>query len=133
VARLEPVLVGGVTVTNATLHNADELRRKDVRVGDTVVVRRAGDVIPEIVAVVLAKRAADVLPFEMPSAVPGQAETQRIQSIIHFASRRALDIEGLGERLVELFVQAGLVRDPADLYALQLGANRQLCHASSMP
>ncbi len=120
VARLEPVLVGGVTVTNATLHNADELRRKDVRVGDTVVVRRAGDVIPEIVAVELAKRPADAVPFEMPSTVPGQAETQRIQSIIHFASRRALDIEGLGERLVELFVQAGLVRDPADLYTLQL-------------
>ncbi len=120
VARLEPVLVGGVTVTNATLHNADELRRKDVRVGDTVVVRRAGDVIPEIVAVVLAKRPADAEPFEMPSAVPGQAETQRIQSIIHFASRRALDIEGLGERLVAQFVQAGLVSDPADLYALQL-------------
>ncbi len=120
VARLEPVLVGGVTVTNATLHNADELRRKDVRVGDTVVVRRAGDVIPEIVAVVLAKRPAGTLPFEMPSAVPGQAEAQRIQSIIHFASRRALDIEGLGERLVAQFVQAGLVSDPADLYALQL-------------
>ena len=120
VARLEPVVVGGVTVTNATLHNADELRRKDVRVGDTVLVRRAGDVIPEVVAVVLSARPVAAVPFEMPAAVPGQALAQRIQSIIHFASRRAMDIEGLGERLVEQFVRAGLVNDPADLYALQL-------------
>lgn len=118
VARLEPVVVGGVTVTNATLHNADELARKDVRVGDTVLVRRAGDVIPEIVSVVLSARPPHAVPFEMPTSVPGQAEAQRVQSIIHFASRRAMDIDGLGERLVELFVTAGLVHDAADLFRL---------------
>ncbi|MBM4228339.1 MAG: NAD-dependent DNA ligase LigA, partial [Gammaproteobacteria bacterium] len=120
VARLAPVVVGGVTVTNATLHNADELHRKDVRVGDTVMVRRAGDVIPEIVCVVLAERSADAVPFVMPDSVPGQAEAQRVQSILHFASRRAMDIEGLGEKLVEQFVANGLVGDASDLYELQL-------------
>lgn len=118
VARLEPVLVGGVTVTNATLHNADELRRKDVRVGDTVLVRRAGDVIPEIVSVVLSARPPDTVPFEMPEAVPGQEAERRIQAIVHFASRRALDIEGLGEKLVAQFYHAGLIRDAADLFSL---------------
>lgn len=120
VARLAPVVVGGVTVTNATLHNADELRRKDIRVGDTVMVRRAGDVIPEIVRVVVAERPTGAQPFKMPDSVPGQAEAQRVQSILHFASRRAMDIEGLGEKLVEQFVVNGLVNDPSDLYELQL-------------
>jgi DNA ligase (NAD+) len=120
VARLEPVLVGGVTVTNATLHNADEIRRKDVRVGDLVVVRRAGDVIPEVVRVVLEERPADSLPYELPSSVPDQDIARRVQAIIHFASRRALDIEGLGEKLIEQLVLAGLVVTVADLFALTL-------------
>lgn len=118
VARLQPVYVGGVTVTNATLHNADELARKDVRVGDTVIVRRAGDVIPEVVRVVLERRPADAVPFEMPEAVPDQLLTQRIQRLIHFASRRALDIEGLGDKLVEQLVRAGLVDEPDQIYRL---------------
>ena len=118
VARLEPVLVGGVTVTNATLHNADEIARKDVRVGDLVVVRRAGDVIPEVVRVVLEERPADSVPYELPSSVPDQDIARRVQAIIHFASRRALDIEGLGEKLIEQLVQAGLVTTVADLFRL---------------
>ena len=120
VARLAPVLVGGVTVTNATLHNADEIRRKDVRVGDLVVVRRAGDVIPEVVRVIVEERPADSLPYELPSSVPDQDTARRVQAIIHFASRRALDIEGLGEKLIEQLVQAELVVTVADLYALRL-------------
>ncbi len=119
VARLEPVFVGGVTVTNATLHNADELHRKDVRVGDTVWVRRAGDVIPEIVSVVLEARGSEAVPFVMPCTVPGQAQSQLIQSLVHFASRRAMDIDGLGDRLIENFVQSGLIKSPADLYKLE--------------
>ena len=138
VARLAPVFVGGVTVTNATLHNEDEVRRKDVRVGDTVVVRRAGDVIPEVVRVVPERRPAHARLFAMPSACPecGSAvirladeavarctgglvcPAQRKQSLLHFASRRAMDIEGLGEKLVDQLVDGGLVRTPADLYAL---------------
>jgi DNA ligase (NAD+) len=120
VARLAPVLVGGVTVTNATLHNADELKRKDVRVGDTVLVRRAGDVIPEIAAVLLNLRPEGATPFVMPESVPGQAEAQRIQAILHFASRRAMDIEGLGEKLIAQFADAELVSDASDLYDLQM-------------
>ncbi len=120
VARLQPVHVGGVTVTNATLHNADELARKDVRVGDTVIVRRAGDVIPEVVRVVLEKRPPDTTPFDMPSEVPDQLIAQRIQRLIHFASRRALDIEGLGDKLVEQLVRAGLVNDPGDVFGLRV-------------
>ena len=120
VARLEPVLVGGVTVTNATLHNADEIRRKDVRVGDLVVVRRAGDVIPEVVRVVLEARPADSQPYQPPDSVPHQETAQRVQTLFHFASRRALDIEGLGEKLIEQLVEAGLVNDVADLYALKV-------------
>lgn len=120
VARLQPVYVGGVTVTNATLHNADELARKDVRVGDTVVVRRAGDVIPEIVRVVLEKRPPDTQVYEMPTEVPDRLLAQRIQRIIHFASRRAMDIEGLGDKLVEQLVRAGLVEEPDDIYALRV-------------
>jgi DNA ligase (NAD+) len=136
VARLQPVFVGGVNVTNATLHNEDEVRRKDVHVGDTVVVRRAGDVIPEVVRVASPgpRRAQDR--FEMPTRCPvceslvvrseGEAiarcsgglycSAQRKQALLHFASRRAMDIEGLGERLVDQLVDADLVRTPADLY-----------------
>jgi DNA ligase (NAD+) len=138
VARLEPVFVGGVTVSNATLHNIDELRRKDVRAGDTVVVRRAGDVIPEVVSVVLARRPADAtavdLPRECPvcgSQVVREAEeavarcsgglfcpAQRKEALRHFASRRALDIEGLGTRLIDQLVDSGLVRTPDDIFTL---------------
>jgi DNA ligase (NAD+) len=138
VARLEPVFVGGVTVTNATLHNLDEVRRKDVRVGDWVVVRRAGDVIPEVARVVSERREGEPAEFEMPEECPvcgsavervdGEAvfrctgglfcAAQRKQSIMHFASRRALDIEGLGEKLVDQLVEAGLVHSIADLYRL---------------
>jgi DNA ligase (NAD+) len=138
VARLKEVFVGGVNVSNATLHNEDELRRKDVWVGDIVTVRRAGDVIPEVVGVRSPgpRRLADR--FEMPrecpvcgspvARLPGEAATrctgglyckaQRKQTLLHFASRRAMDIEGLGEKLVDQLVERGLVRDPADLYGL---------------
>ncbi|MCP5449995.1 MAG: NAD-dependent DNA ligase LigA [Gammaproteobacteria bacterium] len=138
VARLKPVFVGGVTVTNATLHNADEVARKDVRVGDTVVVRRAGDVIPEVVGVVLERRPPGTQPFTMPALCPvcgsrvvrpeGEAvarcvgglycRAQRKEAIRHFASRRAMDIDGLGDKLVEQLIERNLVHDPADLYAL---------------
>jgi DNA ligase (NAD+) len=138
VARLEPVFVGGVTVTNATLHNLDEIRRKDVRVGDWVVVRRAGDVIPEVARVVYERRDEELQEFEMPEACPvcgsaveqveGEAAfrctgglfcgAQRVRSILHFASRKALDIEGLGEKLVVQLVDTGLVHSIADLYQL---------------
>ncbi len=140
VARLAPVFVGGVTVTNATLHNEDEVRRKDVRIGDTVIVRRAGDVIPEIVRVLVEKRPPAARTFVMPQKCPecGSAvvrlpdeavarctgglvcPAQRKQALLHFASRRALDIEGLGEKLVDQLVDAGLVRTPADIYRLAL-------------
>lgn len=146
VARLRPVFVGGVTVTNATLHNEDEVRRKDVRVGDTVVVRRAGDVIPEVARVLPELRPLDAVgqplyqPFAMParcpvcdSAVvrePDQAvwrcsgglvcPEQRKQALIHFASRRAMDIEGLGDKLVEQLVERELLHTPADIYRLDL-------------
>ncbi len=142
VARLAPVFVGGVTVTNASLHNEDEIRRKDVHIGDTVSVRRAGDVIPEVVSVVLEKRPADAKRFEMPSACPEcgsrilrpQDEAvarctgglfcpaQAKQAIIHFASRRAMNIEGLGEKLVNQLFEAGLVRTLADIYKLDIAA-----------
>ena len=140
VARLQPVFVGGVTVTNATLHNEDEVRRKDVHIGDTVSVRRAGDVIPEVVAVVLEKRPANALAFVMPTICPECGShiikladeavarctgglvcpAQRKQAITHFASRRALDIEGLGEKLVDQLVEADLVHTLADIYLLDL-------------
>ena len=140
VARLRPVEVGGVTVTNATLHNADEVARKDVRVGDTVFVRRAGDVIPEIVKTVPEARPAGSVPFAMPTHCPvcdseiirpeGEAvarcsgglhcRAQRVQALIHFASRKALDIQGLGDKLIEQLVQDGRVHSPADLFALTL-------------
>ena len=140
VARLKPVFVGGVTVSNATLHNMDEVKRKDVRAGDTVVVRRAGDVIPEVVSVILAKRPGISQEVELPSRCPvcdseivipeGEAvarcsgglfcPAQRKEAIKHFASRKAMDIEGLGDKLVEQLVEQGLVNTPADLYALSL-------------
>ena len=140
VARLKPVFVGGVTVTNATLHNEDELRRKDVRVGDTVVVRRAGDVIPEVVSVQLPKRPAHAREFHMPARCPvcgspvvrlaGAAVTrctgglfcraQRREALLHFKGRRAMDIEGLGDKLAEQLVESGMVENPADLYSLEI-------------
>lgn len=119
VARLEPVFVGGVTVTNATLHNADEIARKDVRVGDTVIVRRAGDVIPEVVRVVLEKRPKASAPFEMPDSVPGQHRAQEIEALKHFVSRRAFDIDGLGAKLIEQLYDTNLIADPADIFHLQ--------------
>jgi DNA ligase (NAD+) len=138
VARLEPVFVGGVTVSNVTLHNMDELARKDVRIGDTVVVRRAGDVIPEVVRVIPDLRPADARSVELPARCPvcgshvtraeGEAvarcsgglvcRAQRREALRHFASRRAMDIEGLGDKLVEQLVDAGRVETPADLYSL---------------
>ena len=138
VARLEPVFVGGVTVTNATLHNEDEVRRKDVHIGDTVVIRRAGDVIPEVVSVILDRRPDEAKPFVMPARCPvcgsdiekleGEAvarctgglycEAQRKAAIKHFASRRAMDIEGLGDKLVEQLVDQKLITDVAGLYAV---------------
>lgn len=141
VARLKPVFVGGVTVTNATLHNEDEVRRKDIHIGDTVSVRRAGDVIPEVVNVVIERRPANAQRFIMPTVCPEcgshilrQADeaiarctgglfcpAQRKQAIIHYASRRAMDIEGLGEKLVDQLVEANLVHTLADIYKLDLG------------
>lgn len=140
VARLQPVFVGGVTVSNATLHNMDEVARKDVRPGDTVVVRRAGDVIPEVVSVVLEKRPDGSRAVKLPVHCPvcgseidkpeGEAvarcsgglycPAQRREALKHFASRRALDIEGLGDKLLEQLVDQHLVSNPADLYALSL-------------
>jgi DNA ligase (NAD+) len=142
VAKLAPVFVGNVTVTNATLHNEDEARRKDVRVGDTVIVRRAGDVIPEVVAVLPEKRVADAPPFTMPHQCPvcgsaavreeGEADyrctgglfcsAQRKEAILHFAHRRAVEVEGLGDKLVEQLVDAGAVKTLPDLYRLGLTA-----------
>jgi DNA ligase (NAD+) len=142
VARLAPVFVGGVTVTNATLHNEDEVHRKDVRVGDTVIVRRAGDVIPEVVAVVPEKRAHAAPLFKMPHRCPvcgseavreeGEADyrctgglfcgAQRKQAILHFAQRRAMDIEGLGEKLVDQMVEGNVIKTLPDLYRLGLNA-----------
>jgi len=138
VARLAPVQVAGVTVTNATLHNADQVARLDVRVGDTVIVRRAGDVIPEVVRVVEEQRPAHTHPWHMPAHCPvcGSAlvreegaaayrcsgglfcAAQRKEALIHFAARRAMDIDGLGERYVDALVEFDMVKTPADLYAL---------------
>jgi DNA ligase (NAD+) len=139
VARLEPVFVGGVTVSNATLHNMDELGRKDVRVGDTVVIRRAGDVIPEVARVLPERRLAGAEPVSLPTVCPvcgspvvreGEqavarctggrlCAAQRKEEIKHFASRRALDIQGLGDKLVEQLVDLDWVRTPADLFGLR--------------
>ena len=118
VARLEPVFVGGATITNATLHNMDEIMRKDVRVHDTVVVRRAGDVIPEVVRVVLSARKSDSLPYQMPMDVPDRARLTRIAQLIHFCSRQAMNIEGLGDKLIQQFVANKLIYDFADIYKL---------------
>ncbi|MFP4061542.1 MAG: NAD-dependent DNA ligase LigA [Halochromatium sp.] len=140
VARLAPVAIAGVTVANATLHNMDEIQRKDVRVGDTVTVRRAGDVIPEVVRVLPERRPSETTPVQLPAHCPvcgsdvlraeGEAvarctgglfcAAQRREAIKHFASRRAMDIEGLGDKLVEQLVEHDLVADPADLYGLTL-------------
>ena len=142
VAKLAPVFVGGVTVTNATLHNEDEARRKDVRVGDTVIVRRAGDVIPEVVSVLLKKRVNDAPQFTMPRQCPvcgsdavrleGEADyrcsgglfcgAQRKEAILHFAHRRAVEVDGLGDKLVEQLVDANVIRTLPDLYKLGLTA-----------
>ncbi len=140
VARLKPVFVGGATVSNATLHNIDQIRAKDVRVGDTVVVRRAGDVIPEVARVLVEKRVGDPLKFEMPEVCPAcgskverleseavhrctgglYCPAQRKQALLHFASRRAMDIDGLGEKLVDQLIDNNLVQTPADLYELDV-------------
>ena len=146
VAKLAPVFVGGVTVTNATLHNEDEARRKDVRIGDTVIVRRAGDVIPEVVSVLADKRIDGAPQFTMPSQCPvcgsavvrEEGETdcrctgglfcpaQRKEAILHFAHRRAVEIEGLGDKLVEQLVDANVVRTLPDLYRLGLRARAEI-------
>ncbi|MDO4877857.1 MAG: NAD-dependent DNA ligase LigA [Neisseria sp.] len=152
VARLKPVFVGGVTVTNATLHNQDEITRKDIRVGDTVVVRRAGDVIPEVVKMVAERRPAAEggkplhPPYTLPANCPicgsavereeGEAvarcgggmlcRAQRAQSLIHFASRKAMDIDGLGERQIEALVAQDLVRHFADLYKMDIPLLQQM-------
>jgi DNA ligase (NAD+) len=138
VARLEPVFVGGVTVSNATLHNIDELHRKDVRVGDTVIVRRAGDVIPEVVSVIEKRRPKKTVPVRLPELCPvcgshvrreeGEAvarcsgglfcKAQRSESLKHFVSRRAMDIEGLGAKLIEQLVEEGRINNPSDIYRL---------------
>jgi len=147
VAKLEPVFVGGTTVSNATLHNEDETRRKDVRIGDTVIVRRAGDVIPEVVAVVADRRPADAgPPFDLSQSLSGRCPAcgsaiaredgeadwrctgglfcpaQRKQAILHYAQRRALDIEGLGDKLVDQLVEGGIIRTLPDLYKLGVAA-----------
>ena len=142
VARLKPVSVGGVTVSNATLHNMDEVERKDVRVGDTVYVRRAGDVIPEIVRVLPERRPADAAPVVMPGHCPvcgsaierieGEAvarcsgglycAAQRKESVRHFAGRRAMDIDGLGEKLIDQLIDQEMISDPADLFGLSVDA-----------
>jgi DNA ligase (NAD+) len=145
IAKLKPVTVGGVVVSNATLHNEDEIARKDVRVGDTVLIQRAGDVIPQVLAVALDKRPADSKPYVFPETCPicgsaalreidektGVADVvrrctgtlicpaQAVEGLKHFASRNAFDIEGLGEKLVELFFTEGLIRTPADIFTLQ--------------
>jgi DNA ligase (NAD+) len=150
VARLQPVSVGGVTVTNATLHNESEVRRKDIRIGDTVIVRRAGDVIPEVVAYVPERRPLDAREFVMPVNCPvcgspvvrledeavarcsggwTHCAAQRKGGLIHFVSRRAIDIEGLGDQLVDQLVDKGLVRTAADIYQLD---KTKLCSLERM-
>ncbi|MCY3794347.1 MAG: NAD-dependent DNA ligase LigA, partial [Gammaproteobacteria bacterium] len=140
VAKLRPVFVGGVTVSNATLHNMDEVARLDLRIGDRVMVRRAGDVIPQVASVIAEQRPMDAPAIELPrfcpacgspvvrpegeavarcSSAPTLCPAQRKEGLRHFASRLAMDIEGLGEKLIDQFVENGLVRTPADLYRLE--------------
>ena len=147
VARLAPVLVGGVTVTNATLHNEDEVRRKDIQIGDTVIVRRAGDVIPEVVSYVPESRPANAQPFVMPTNCPVcdspivrledeaiarcsggwiKCSAQRKGGLLHFVSRRAMDVEGLGDQLVEQLVDKHIITTAADLYKLGFRALAEL-------
>ncbi|HEU0187822.1 MAG TPA: NAD-dependent DNA ligase LigA [Gallionellaceae bacterium] len=146
VAKLEPVFVGGTTVSNATLHNEDEIRRKDVHIGDTVIVRRAGDVIPEVVGVLAERRPANARAFVMPTTCPvcgshvvreeGEADArctgglfcaaQRKQAILHFAGRRAMDIEGLGDKLVDQLVDEHIIHSLPDLYRLDVNTLAQL-------
>ena len=146
VARLEPVFVGGVTVSNATLHNMDEVQRKDVRIGDTVIVRRAGDVIPEVVSVIESRRPKGARKVKLPSKCPvcnsavvreeGEAvarctgglycSAQRVESLKHFVSRRAMDIDGLGAKLIEQLVNTERIKTPADLYHLEKDALTEL-------
>ncbi|MBC7443904.1 MAG: NAD-dependent DNA ligase LigA [Polaromonas sp.] len=146
VAKLAPVFVGGVTVTNATLHNEDEARRKDVRLGDTVIVRRAGDVIPEVVSVLLERRVQAAAQFTMPTQCPvcgsdavreeGEADhrcsgglfcaAQRKEAILHYAHKRAVEVDGLGDKLVEQLVDADVVRTLPDLYRLGFAALARL-------
>lgn len=147
VARLAPVLVGGVTVTNATLHNEDEVRRKDIQIGDTVIVRRAGDVIPEVLSYVPERRPANAVPFQMPATCPVcgspivrledeaiarcsggwiKCAAQRKGGLLHFVSRRAMDIEGFGDQLVEQLVDKHIVTTAADLYKLGFRALAEL-------
>lgn len=141
VAKLDPVYVGGVTVSNATLHNADEIERLDIRIGDTVIIRRAGDVIPKVVAVVAEKRPQDAKAVEYPTQCPvchsdverieGEAATrcsgglvcsaQRTEALKHFVSRKAMDVDGMGEKVIEQLVSRELVQTPADLYKLSAG------------
>jgi len=144
VAKLAPVFVGGATVRNATLHNADEVARKDVRIGDTVIIQRAGDVIPQVVGPVLDKRPADAVPYDFPHVCPCPLQTpvarettgagvetvvrrctgefacpfQRVEHLKHFVSRRAFDIEGLGEKQLSAFYEEGAIREPADIFKL---------------
>jgi DNA ligase (NAD+) len=137
VARLKPVFVGGVTITNATLHNEDEIKNKDIRIGDTVIVHRAGDVIPEVVRVIFDRRSNDANPFSMPNKcpvcfsdvirLPGESAHRCIgiacpaqikEHIKHFASRTAMDIEGLGDKLVAQLLEKNMIKDPADIYYL---------------
>jgi len=150
VAKLEPVFVGGTTISNATLHNQSEIDRKDVRIGDTVIVRRAGDVIPEVVGVIAEKRPADAVPYDLYARLGGKCPVcgsevtreeeevdwrcsgglfcgaQRKQAILHFAGRRAMDIEGLGDKIVDQLVDSGLIRTLPELYKLGVAKLNEL-------